>query len=109
LAFDVALFTIILVEGLAPLAAGFLALVAATALTWRLNRVFTFERSGRPQSNEARRYAPVTAAAQSMSYAVFAFLSQARSALCRRRRLLSEPHVAHLFPTTATVFSRLRR
>jgi putative flippase GtrA len=82
LAFDVALFTIMLVEGVGPLTAGFLALVAATALTWRLNRVFTFERSGRPQSNEALRYALVTAAAQSTSYAVFAILvSSALSAL----------------------------
>jgi putative flippase GtrA len=82
LTFDLALFTIMLVEGVGPLIAGFLALVAATALTWRLNRVFTFERSGRPQSNEAMRYALVTAAAQSTSYAVFAILvSSALSAL----------------------------
>jgi putative flippase GtrA len=44
-------------------------------LTWRLNRAFTFNRSGRAQREEALRYAAVTAAAQSTSYAVFAVLA----------------------------------
>jgi len=61
-------------EGLHPLAAGFLALVAATVLTWRLNRAFTFDRSGRHQGKEALRYVAVTAVAQGTSYAVFAVL-----------------------------------
>jgi putative flippase GtrA len=63
-----------LVGGVAPLVAGFAALLAATALTWRLNRAFTFESSGRGKSNEAMRYAVVTAVAQSTSYLVFAVL-----------------------------------
>lgn len=46
----------------------------ATALTWRLNRAFTFDASGRGKSNEAMRYAVVTAVAQSTSYLVFAVL-----------------------------------
>jgi putative flippase GtrA len=71
---DLILFTIMLMQGMHPLVAGFLALVAATALTWRLNRAFTFERSGRRQREEALRYAVVTAVAQSTSYAVFALL-----------------------------------
>jgi putative flippase GtrA len=50
-----------------------LALIAATVLTWRLNRIFTFERSGRRQREEAFRYGVVTAVAQSTSYAAFAF------------------------------------
>jgi putative flippase GtrA len=74
LAADIALFTLILMQGVHPLIAQFLALAAATVVTWRLNRAFTFERSGRAQRDEALRYALVTAAAQSTSYAVFAVL-----------------------------------
>jgi putative flippase GtrA len=61
-------------QGVPVLAAGFLAQVAATVLTWRLNRAFTFDRSGRHQGEEAVRYAAVTAVAQGTSYAVFAAL-----------------------------------
>ena len=74
LAVDILLFTFMLVGGVAPLVAGFAALLAATALTWRLNRAFTFDSSGRGKSNEAMRYAVVTAVAQSTSYLVFAVL-----------------------------------
>ena len=42
-----ALFTLLLSNSLHPLPAGFLALVGATVLTWRLNRSFTFDRSRR--------------------------------------------------------------
>jgi putative flippase GtrA len=74
LATDIMLFTILAWHGLHPLLAGLLALVAATVLTWRLNRAFTFDRTGRHQGEEAMRYAAVTAAAQGTSYAVFAVL-----------------------------------
>jgi putative flippase GtrA len=73
LAADLLLFTFLLLQGVGPLPAGLLALVAATLLTWRLNRAFTFERSGRRQRQEAFRYGLVTALAQSTSYAAFAF------------------------------------
>jgi putative flippase GtrA len=72
---DIVLFTLAAMQGVHPLVAGFLALVAATLLTWRLNRSFTFARSGRHQGEEAMRYAAVTAAAQGTSYAVFAILT----------------------------------
>jgi len=72
---DIALFTLMLILGLHPLLAGLAALVAATVLTWRLNRIFTFKRTGRGQRDEAVRYAAVTAAAQSTSYIVFAILA----------------------------------
>jgi putative flippase GtrA len=72
---DIILFTIAAMQGVHPLAAGFLALAAATLLTWRLNRTFTFDRSGRRQGEEAMRYAAVTAVAQGTSYAVFAVLA----------------------------------
>jgi len=75
LAFDIALFTILVLCGVHTLLAGFLALVAATVLTWRLNRAFTFDRSGRAQGEEAMRYAVVTAVAQGTSYAIFAALA----------------------------------
>src|SRR5262245_37608132 len=68
---DIVLFTVLAWQGMHPLLAGFLALVAATVLTWRLNRAFTFERSGRSQGAEAFRYAIVTAVAQGTSYVVF--------------------------------------
>ena len=71
---DIVLFTILAWQGLHPLVAGFLALVAATVLTWRLNRAFTFDRTGRHQGEEAMRYAVVTAVAQGTSYSVFAIL-----------------------------------
>jgi putative flippase GtrA len=74
LAADIVLFTIILMLGVHTLVAGLVALLAATVLTWRLNRAFTFDRSGRPQGEEAMRYAMVTAVAQGTSYAVFAIL-----------------------------------
>jgi putative flippase GtrA len=72
---DIALFTLMLMLGLHPLLAGLAALVAATVLTWRLNRLFTFERTGRGQRDEAVRYAAVTVAAQSTSYIVFAIFA----------------------------------
>jgi len=73
LAADLLLFTVLLLYRVGPLVAGLLALIAATVLTWRLNRIFTFERSGRRQREEAFRYGVVTAIAQSTSYAAFAF------------------------------------
>jgi len=75
LVFDIALFTVLVLCGINTLIAGFFALVAATVLTWRLNRAFTFDRSGRSQRDEAMRYAAVTAVAQGTSYAVFAGLA----------------------------------
>jgi putative flippase GtrA len=74
LATDIALFTVMFMQGMPVLVAGFLAQVAATVLTWRLNRAFTFDHSGRHQGEEAARYAAVTAVAQGTSYAVFAAL-----------------------------------
>src|SRR5689334_23095699 len=74
LAADVALFTVAFQAGLHPLLAQLVALAIATVLTWRLNRAFTFDASGRTQGEEAMRYSVVTAAAQAASYGVFAAL-----------------------------------
>lgn len=72
---DLVLFTVMAMQGVHPLLAGLLALIAATVLTWRLNRSFTFDCSGRHQADEAARYGGVTAVAQGTSYAVFAVLA----------------------------------
>lgn len=71
---DLGVFTILAAHGLNPLLARVISLACATLVTWRLNRAFTFDRSGRPQGHEALRYAVVTATAQSSSYAIFAVL-----------------------------------
>jgi putative flippase GtrA len=71
---DLAVFTIVLNHGLNPLLARVVSLAIATLVTWRLNRALTFDRSGRRPADEAIRYATVAAAAQAVSYAVFAIL-----------------------------------
>jgi putative flippase GtrA len=74
LATDIVLFTLAVWAGLHPLLAQLVALLIATFVTWRLNRTFTFEASGRAQRDEAMRYAVVTVVAQGSSYLVFALL-----------------------------------
>jgi putative flippase GtrA len=72
---DVGVFTILLAQAPQhPLAMRLVSLALATLVTWRLNRALTFDNSGRRQSEEAMRYATVTAVAQGTSYAVFAAL-----------------------------------
>jgi|SRR5215831_14456233 putative flippase GtrA len=71
---DLGIFSIITRHGFDPLLVRPLSLSCATLVTWRLNRVLTFDRSGRRPGREAVRYAIVTVAAQGTSYAVFATL-----------------------------------
>jgi putative flippase GtrA len=71
---DLAVFTAIIEHGVPPLTARLVSLAVATLITWRLNRALTFDRSGRRPTDEAMRYAAVAAAAQAVSYAVFAAL-----------------------------------
>ena len=71
---DLCVFTVIATYGHHPLAVRLVSLALATLVTWRLNRALTFDRSGRLQTDEAMRYAAVTAVAQGTSYAVFAAL-----------------------------------
>jgi len=71
---DLAVFTLVIAHGVNPLAARAVSLALATLVTWRLNRALTFDRSGRHPGDEAMRYAAVAAAAQAMSYGVFAIL-----------------------------------
>ncbi len=71
---DLAVFTLVLAQAPHPLLARLVSLAVATVVTWRLNRALTFDRSGRHPAEEALRYAAVAAAAQAMSYGVFAVL-----------------------------------
>jgi putative flippase GtrA len=71
---DLALFTLVIAHGLNPLGARLISLPLATLVTWRLNRALSFDRSGRRTADEAMRYAAVAAAAQAVSYGVFAVL-----------------------------------
>ena len=71
---DLSIFSVFVAQGFDPLLVRLVSLAAATVVTWRLNRAFTFDRTGRHQAHEAVRYAAVTATAQGTSYAVFAAL-----------------------------------
>ena len=71
---DLAVFTLIISSGTHPLRARLVSLAVATVLTWRFNRAITCDPTGRRQSEEALRYALVTAVAQGTNYAVFASL-----------------------------------
>ncbi|MGH6674920.1 MAG: GtrA family protein, partial [Xanthobacteraceae bacterium] len=74
LVMDLAVFTSVVAYSVNPLAARLLSLAIATLVTWRLNRALTFDLSGRRPAEEALRYAAVAAAAQFVSYALFAIL-----------------------------------
>jgi len=71
---DLSVFTILIGDGTHPLSARVVSLAIATLVTWRLNRIVTFDPSGRPQAEEALRYGLVTVTAQGTNYAVFASL-----------------------------------
>lgn len=57
-----------------PIAARAVSLALATLLTWRLNRAFTFNASGRHPAVEATRYASVTLVSQGTSFLLFSVL-----------------------------------
>jgi putative flippase GtrA len=71
---DLGIFTLLVAHSGQPLLARLVSLGAATVVTWRLNRALTFDRSGRRTADEALRYAATAAAAQGVSYGVFAIL-----------------------------------
>ncbi|HEX4411797.1 MAG TPA: GtrA family protein [Xanthobacteraceae bacterium] len=71
---DLAIFTLLLAHAPHPLLARLVSLVAATLVTWRLNRALTFDKSGRRATDEAMRYAMVAGCAQAASYSIFAAL-----------------------------------
>jgi len=71
---DLGTFTALIAAFDRPLLVRLVSIGLATLVTWRLNRALTFDASGRRQHHEALRYAMVTAAAQGLSYGVFAIL-----------------------------------
>ncbi|GGH07892.1 hypothetical protein GCM10007036_03080 [Alsobacter metallidurans] len=71
LAVDASIFSALDHAHVAPELSRALSLLAATMVTWRLNRSVTFAASGRRQVAEAVRYAAVALMAQGFSYAVF--------------------------------------
>ncbi len=76
LAVQTMLFTALTATGLFRLGpdksrAWLIGMLFATAVTWALNRRFTFGSSGRRRRHELLRYVLVTAVAQSVSFAVF--------------------------------------
>ena len=74
LASDMGVFALLDTAGMHPLIARIFSLIVATFVTWRLNRMMTFEKTGRRQHAEAMRYAAVTAVAQGISYLTFVAL-----------------------------------
>jgi putative flippase GtrA len=94
---DLSVFTIVLMGGAHPLLARAVSLAVATMVTWRLNRTLTFDRSGRHPSDEALRYAIVTAAAQGTSYLVFSILVLTVLAWFPQAALLAGSAVAAFF------------
>jgi putative flippase GtrA len=68
---DAALFSLASYQGLEDAFARALSLGAATALTWRLNRRFTFGESARRKTFEGSCYTAVALCAQGLNYAAF--------------------------------------
>ena len=73
---DASLFSAFHAAGVSRALARAISLAAATGVTWRLNRRFTFAATGRRARAELGRYALVTLVAQGTSYATFLMLSQ---------------------------------
>jgi putative flippase GtrA len=71
---DVGILTLLLAYSPRPLLMRLFSLGAALFVTWQLNRLLTFDRSGRPAGEELLRYTAVAIVAQSASYAVYAAL-----------------------------------
>lgn len=71
---DIGLFTMVTMVGSNLLFARLISMTVATAVTWRLNRVLTFNRSGRQQHEEAIRYGAVTMTAAAVNYGIFTVL-----------------------------------
>ena len=104
LAVHTALFTVLFHLGVGDKAAWWLALCAATVVTWTLNRRLTFAPSGRGHFAEGLRYVIVTAVAQGVSYGVFLGLGIAEPHLPRPLALIAGAGVATLFSYTGQRF-----
>jgi putative flippase GtrA len=71
LATDSVVFLLLHGHGLGKPGARAVSLLAATGVTWTLNRVFTFGASGRSQRAELGRYGLVALGAQGFNYVLF--------------------------------------
>lgn len=76
LAMDTGVFTLLQAESVGRAAARAASLLAATGLTWGLNRWLTFRRSGRRAAHEFGRYALVALGAQGLNYLLFLALGE---------------------------------
>lgn len=100
-----ALFSVLFHQaGLAKAAAWLAALVAATAVTWALNRRFTFAATGRRSAAELARYAAVTLVAQGISFGVFMGVGRVLPWLPAQLALIGGAAVATAFSYTGQRF-----
>jgi putative flippase GtrA len=81
LTLDAAVFSVFSAAGSPDALARTVSLAAATLLTWRLNRRFTFGSSGRAAHAEATRYVCVALGAQGFNLALFLALRSLAPAL----------------------------
>ncbi|MDB5421506.1 MAG: GtrA family protein [Brevundimonas sp.] len=72
---DALVFSVFHGEGLSRGVARAISLIAATGVTWTLNRAFTFTATGRRRRVEIARYALVVAVSQGLSYSIFLTIS----------------------------------
>jgi putative flippase GtrA len=105
---DALLFSILHGAGLSRAAGRALSLAAATAVTWRLNRRFTFAATGRRQRAELGRYAAVVLGAQGISYATFLAISWAAPHIHALVALVCGAVVATAFSFTGQRFFTFR-
>ena len=68
---DGTVFTLLSRAGEGRAGARAVSILAATALTWAINRRVTFARTGRRRREEIARYAAVAAVAQGTNYSLF--------------------------------------
>jgi putative flippase GtrA len=77
LATDAAVFSLLSAGGVGLVMARAVSMLAATLVTWQLNRRYTFGLSDRPALEEGARYTLVAILAQGSSYLAFVLLCRA--------------------------------
>jgi putative flippase GtrA len=108
LAADASLFSLLVLEGANEPLARALALGAATLLTWRLNRRFTFGDSARRSLWEGGWYSGVALGAQGLNYLVFLTLREHVPELHALGALLAGAVFAAFFSYTGQRFLTFR-
>jgi putative flippase GtrA len=109
LAVDASLFSILYAHGAAAPIARAISLICATVVTWALNRVVTFEPSGREALHEALRYGIVALLAQGFNYASFLTLLHVTGATHPLRTLVATAVVTAGFSFTGQSLFAFRR